>query len=162
MESAAIAACNKKPNGLIFYRVEYNGVITALKVLEELPNGDKKMAGSNEALTKITPFEISFVDDWAFCPSIWTQTFNPEKPEYEGKFFTDVALAKAKALENFQKDARPNDLYRIARYFDDVFDGYVRESDGPMSKQKALERLKEYKNNSIYTRFRIVVDGKQY
>lgn len=146
-------------DGKIFYRVEYNGVITALKVIEEMPNGDKKMACSKTALTRITELGHSFVDEWTFEPSGATQEFNPEKPEYMDRFFLDLGTAKEKSLENFQKHYNPSAMYRVAKYFDDVFDGYVSQA---MPKADALQKVKEFKGSALYTRFRIVVDGNHY
>lgn len=48
--------------------------------------------------------------------------------------------AKAHSLARFEKEVNPNGVYRVARYFDDMFEQYVTEN---MSKKEAREKCNE-------------------
>lgn len=155
----ALAAPPSPEDGEIWFQVNYRGGILPMMVIEEFNDGRKKFRYSDKSIAIVDELSHSFVEDWEFKPGMFTSTFNPHEST---DMFQDVEIAKAKSLELFEKNVNPNGIYRVAKYFDDVFDGYVTE---PMSKAEALNALKPYAErgrNSIYSRFRLVLDGNQY
>ncbi len=140
-------------SGKIIWRVGYNGPITPYKVLEVCENGDFVM-GLLPPITKITDFDYAIIelsDKEYFGKS----TFNPKTCSSAHEFFDDLELAKDQSLVNFEKEVNPNASYRVARYFDDVFEAY---ETGPLSKRDAIERRKQLNaTQRHYVSYRAVV-----
>ncbi len=117
------------------YRVQYQGLITEMKLISINDN--------NVGVFKIRSL-ISIKDDiWLEKPrEFWgTQTiplnlFDFNGGEYYEKYFD----AKIKSKERFDKEVCPNGDYKVARYFDNVFETYVT---GILSKKDAKEKAKE-------------------
>lgn len=60
------------------------------------------------------------------------------------EFFIDFEEAKKVSKERWDKIVAPNALYRVAHFFDDIFEGYLTK---PISKREAFEKVKEFRRN---------------
>lgn len=132
----------KNEIGSIFYRVEYYGVLSKLEII-----GYK----NNVPIYRITPLSDLRNDKWAliekptpFSTSNYPLSIVLEKTE---EYFDDFEKAKQKALDKFEKEVNPNGKYRVAKYFDDVFEKYVTDI---LTKKEATDKANELNSKPRY------------
>ena len=112
----------KNEIGSKFYRVEYRGVITECEIID-YENGDPVYG-----LPRLTDFRN---DEYKLNKDLkrpgssnYPLELAISKPN---EYFDDLKKAKIKSLERFEKEVNPNGKYKVARYFDDMFEVYVTE-----------------------------------
>jgi len=127
--------------GTVIYRVEYRGVFSRYTLV-----GFKEDKSPILAVATITDFSNNSykineeLKNWATCNfSIENALLKTEE------FFTNYDEAKLKSIERYEKEVNPNGKYKVARYFDNVFESFVT---GELSKNDALEKAKQL-NRSI-------------
>lgn len=76
----------------------------------------------------------------------------------KNEWFSDINDAKKVSLERFTMEVNPNGIYRVARYFDDVFECYVTDE---ISKKEAKGKCDELnKRQRHYVSYSIVAIKK--
>jgi len=110
----------RKGTGKIFYRVEYQGRLSEYKIIE---------FKNDKPVYKITQLTDIRNDVYKLIPeenrnSIGTSNFGLELIIEDKGFFKSIDDAKKKSLERFNKEVNPNGMYKVARYFDDVWEAY--------------------------------------
>lgn len=122
----------KNEIGATFYRVEYRGSITKLTIVDYK---SKKPVYSLQLLTSLKNEEYNFIENpKAFGTSNFPLELAFSKPE---EYFDNIEDAKRKSIDRFEKEVNPNGDYRVARYFDNVFECYVT---GVLNKKEAKEK----------------------
>lgn len=119
-----------------FFRVEYYGALTKYTIIE-IDEANCKF--SLTGLTDLSNEEYKLKED----PKPWaSSSFNIDLiiENKNGEYFMDLDRAKAHSLARFEKEVNPKGVYRVARYFDDMFEQYVTEN---MSKKEAREKCNE-------------------
>jgi hypothetical protein len=137
--------------GEIYFRVYYDGRMEQLTV-KKIEDG--KPTFSLHRLTLITDHSYKFLDEPV--GSCGTTSFDFKVIESKPKeFFGNLGKAKKTSLENFECVVNPNGKYKVARYFDDIFEATVTVA---MSKQNAMAEAKKLNARlSCYVSYRILV-----
>lgn len=132
----------KNEIGSVFYRVEYKGFLSRLTIVRyknEIP------VYSIESLTSLKNEEYKIIENpTVFGTSSYSLDLPLSKP-YE--YFDNIDDAKKKSLERFEKEVNPNGNYKVARYFDSVFEAYVT---GILTKKEAREKAIELNKKTRY------------
>lgn len=140
--------------GNVFYRVQYQGLLTKLEIIEF------KNDNPVYALTSL----VTIKDDvWKFREdpkrhgtSNYPISIMQEKPL---EYFTVYEDAVQKSLDRFEKEVNPNGNYRVARYFDDMFEAYVT---GVLTKKEAKIQVEMFNTSTPrhYVQYRIRVTNE--
>ncbi len=104
-----------------YYRVEHQGTLSMYEVV-----GFK----NDEPLYGITQLAYSKNDEYIYHDNperFGTSNFSINKLKSREDYFDNLNEAKKEALKRFEKQVNPNGDYKVARYFDDVFEAYVTD-----------------------------------
>lgn len=123
--------------GTTFYRVEYQGILTKHEIIK-FKNDEPVYQ-----LTGLTDFKD---ESWKLKekPEAWATSnysFDIVLDNKEGQYFESFEEAKTISKEKFEKEVNPNGDYRVARYFDDIFEAFVT---GILSKKEARIEAKKF------------------
>lgn len=70
------------------------------------------------------------------------------------EWFTDLDIAKITSRERWDKEVDPNGEYRVARYFDDIFEAYVTEvltkKEAYKKAGKLNKKIRHYVSYQVY------------
>lgn len=126
---------NSSDIGKVFWRVESYGALTQCLIHEvkEDKRAVIKLAGltdfRNEGYKMKTEIEY------------WTSsTYGTEVLQRSDQFYYDFDEAKKASFDRYMKEVNPNGIYKVARYFDDVFECFVT---GELSKGEAQIKCNE-------------------
>lgn len=136
---------NASDIGKVFWRVGYQGVITQLEIygINEKSEAVLRLI----TLTDLSNEEYKLKDD---PQPLGSSTYGSKylRENKSNEYFFDLEEAKKISFERFETVVNPNGIYRIARYFDDVFEGY--ESEGgkviELSKKEAKAKAQIFNN----------------
>lgn len=138
---------------IVRYRVGNNGW------LERLVSTSK--AGKYYVFSLINLMDCNGFEDWKIKESdndnITSKLFQTLSEDSISELYTDFEEAKRISKERWEKEVDPNGLYRVAHYFDDMFDGYVTE---PMSKKEAFDKSDEFNKKRRYLHYYTAVKVK--
>jgi hypothetical protein len=134
----------------VFWRVEYYGVLSQYLIKDVLNNGNALFNISG--LTDLRNGQYNLKEEIKYSSS---STFGLDillrSPD---SYFTDLRLAKIASINRYDKEVNPNGNYRVARYFDDVFEAY---DSGILNKKDAKEKASELnKRQRHYVSYGIV------
>jgi hypothetical protein len=111
---------NSSDIGKIFWRVEYKGVLTQCLIHEVKKN--------NEAVVRLATLTDLINEEYNLRSELeyWSSsTYGTDTLRKSNEFYYDFEEAKKISLERFNKEVNPNGKYKVARYFDDVFECYM-------------------------------------
>lgn len=119
---------------IVRYRVVFNGY------LEKLVSNAK--AGKYYVFSLISLMDCNGFEEWKIKENNndTRNVFQTLTKESISELFTDFDEAKRVSKGRWDKEVSPNSLYRVAYYFDDIFERYVTE---PMSKREAFAKADE-------------------
>lgn len=118
---------------IVRYRVRYNGY------LEKLVSESK--AGKYFVFSVGSPMDCNIFEEWKIKEeNVSRHGYQTLTKESISELFSDFEEAKRVSKEKWDKDVAPNALYRVAYYFDDIFERYVTE---PMTKKEAFAKADE-------------------
>lgn len=134
---------------IVRYRVIFNGY------LEKLVSNAK--SGKYYVFSIISLMDCNGFEEWKIKENSnsTSNLFQTLSKDSISKLYTDFEEAKKVSKERWDKEVAPNALYRVAYYFDDIFERYVTE---PMSKREAFAKVGEYrqKNKRYLDRYEAV------
>lgn len=125
---------------IVKYRVVFNGY------LEKLVSNSK--AGKDYVFSLIGLMDCNMFEEWKIKEdnNITSNLFQILSEDSISNLYTDFEEAKKVSKERWDKEVAPNALYRVAHYFDDMFEGYVTE---PLSKRDAFAKLDDYRKKNV-------------
>lgn len=125
---------------IVKYRVVFNGY------LEKLVSNSK--AGKDYVFSLIGLMDCNMFEEWKIKVdnNSTSKLFQILSEDSISKLYTDFEEAKEVSKERWDKEVAPNALYRVAHYFDDMFEGYVTE---PLSKRDAFAKLDDYRKKNF-------------
>ena len=139
---------NSSDIGKIFWRVEYRGVLTQCLIHEVKKN--------HEAVIRLATLTDLKNKEYALKSEIeyWSSsTYGTDTLRKSNEFYYDFEEAKKISSERFNKEVNPNGKYKVARYFEDVFEGYIH---GEFSKKVAQIKCNELNSKPrSYVNYRI-------
>lgn len=119
---------------IVRYRVVFNGY------LEKLVSNSK--AGKYYVFSLISLMDCTGFEEWKIKENNnnTSNLFQTLSEISIQELFSDFEEAKRVSKERWDREVAPNALYRVAYYFDDMFERYVTD---PMSKREAFARADE-------------------
>lgn len=139
-----------------FYVVSYNGILQHYKKI----GYDEKNVPKWSSMSMM---DCSKYEEWKIieiksdeCKCKFVSIFTEEYAKTIDGFFIkeDFELAKISSMELYNKYFAPNSKYKVARYFDDVFECYVT---GELNKKDADEKKQSLnKKTRCYVYYDIV------
>jgi hypothetical protein len=78
---------------------------------------------------------ISEIEYWA------SSIYGTDTLQKSEQYYYDLSEAKKASFDRYMKEVNPNGKYKLARYFDDVFECYVTDE---MSKKDAQIKCNEF------------------
>ena len=118
-----------------YYRVNYKGTLNRYEIIgfkNNVPVYDITL------LISIKNDKYSFIQDTEqFATSNFSISIIKDNPN---EWFSDLEEAKKVSNARFEEKINPNGDYKVARYFDDVFEIFVTDI---LSKKSASERATE-------------------
>jgi len=138
--------------GSIFYRVSFNGSLREYKVVKF--DKDIPVYEINQ-MTNFRNDEYKLLENIKQSKYVYTSTFGIDVMEKEpDEWYSDIKKALKVSEDLFYKVINPHGKYRVAIYFDDVFDGW---KTGILTKKEAYQKIKEFnKIPRAYVSFRAV------
>lgn len=134
--------------GKVFWRVDYQGRLTQLLIHEIKEENKAVFRLAN--LTRLIDYEYKLNDVVDYMAS---STYGTDVIFKSDQYYFDLEEAKKASFERFEKEVNPNGKYRVARYFDDIFEGYASEI---MTKKEAkIECDRKNDSQRHYVQFRI-------
>lgn len=130
----AIIEDYQKQFPVVRYRVSYNGY------LEKLVSTSKVRACFIFSLFNL--MDCNTFEEWKIKNNNSYPCYQVLSEEGISELFTDFEEAKRVSKERWDEVVAPNALYRVAYYFDDIFEKYVTE---PLSKREAFEKADEFR-----------------
>jgi hypothetical protein len=111
---------NSSDIGKIFWRVEYRGILTQCLIHEVKKNDEAVIRLATLTDLKNEEYNLkSELDYWS------SSIYGTDTLRKSNEFYYDFKEAKIASLERFNKEVNPNGKYKVARYFDDVFECYM-------------------------------------
>jgi len=113
---------NSSDIGKVFWRVESYGALTQC-LIHEIKN-DNQAIIRLASLTDLRNQEYKLkteIEYWA------SSTYGTDTLQKSNQYYYDLDEAKKASLERFNKEVNPNGKYRVARYFDDIFECFVTD-----------------------------------
>ena len=132
---------NSSDIGKVFWRVEYKGVLTQC-LISELKDDNKaiiKLAG----LTDLRNQEYKIKTEIEYWGS---STYGTDTLQKSDQYYYDFEEAKKASFERYSKEVNPNGTYKVARYFDNIFECFVT---GELSKKDAQIKCDEFNSKPI-------------
>jgi hypothetical protein len=122
--------------GKVFWRVEGYGALTQCLIHEIKEDNQAviRLAG----LTDLRNQEYNLKTEIEYWGS---STYGTDTLQKSEQYYYDLDEAKKASLERFNKEANPNGKYKVARYFDDIFECYVTDE---LSKKDAQIKCNEF------------------
>lgn len=119
-----------------FYVVTYDGLLNSYKKIG-YENGVPKW--NMDSMMDCNRYEEWKINETAPHESGWFSTFTYEYAKTIDRFFEKEDFESAKILSKqlYDKHVAPTSKYKVARYFDDVFECYVT---GELTKKEANEK----------------------
>lgn len=127
---------NSSDIGKVFWRVEYRGVITQCLIFS--------INEKNEAVIKVATLTDFRNEEYKLKNEVdyfGTSTYGIDIIQENKQYYFDFEMAKKASIERFNKEVNPNGKYRVARYFDDMFECFVT---GSLSKKEARLMCDEF------------------
>lgn len=111
---------NSSDIGKVFWRVESYGVLTQCLIHEIKENNEAviRLAG----LTDLRNGEYRLKTEIEYCGS---STYGTDTLQKSDHYYYDLEEAKKASFDKYMKEVNPNGIYKVARYFDDVFECFV-------------------------------------
>lgn len=127
---------NSSDIGKVFWRVEYKGMLTQCLIseLKDDNNAIIRLAG----LTDLRNQEYKLKTEIEYWGS---STYGTDTLQKSDQYYYDFEEAKKVSFERYNKEVNPNDKYKVARYFDDIFECFVT---GELSKKDAQIKCDEF------------------
>ena len=126
----------EKDLGRLFWRVSYRGVFTQYVVSSLTKDGK---GGAWCRVAQLTDLRNDIYTLKEPVLAVAYSTLSPDVFINE-EFFIDYEEAKKNSRERFDREVNPLGKYRVARYFDDVFECYMTEV---LTKTEATEEMKK-------------------
>lgn len=120
-----------------FYKIEWNGVLFKYHKVGITEEGIPKWASKSLMdCNQVEDWKIKEVD---FEEWLGYSTFSEDYAMKMNRFYSidNFEEAKAESKRLWDEIIAPNALYKVAKYFDNIFDGWITE---PMSKKLAKEK----------------------
>lgn len=127
---------NSSDIGKVFWRVESYGVLTQCLIYE--------LKDANQAVIRLAVLTDLRNQEYKLKTEIeyWgSSTYGTDTLQKSNQYYYDLEEAKKASLERYNKEVNPNGIYRVARYFDDVFECFVT---GELSKSDAQIKCDEF------------------
>jgi hypothetical protein len=127
---------NSSDVGKVFWRVESYGVLTQCLIDEVKEDGQAviKLAG----LADLRNQEYNLKTEIQYWGS---STYGTDALRKSEQYYYDLEEAKKASFDRYMKEVNPNCKYKVARYFDDVFECFVT---GELSKNDAQIKCNEF------------------
>ncbi len=127
---------NSSDVGKVFWRVESYGALTQCLINEVKDDGQAviKLAG----LTDLRNEEYNLKTEIKYFAS---STYGTDCLQKSQQYYYDFEEAKKASFDRYMKEVNPNGKYKVARYFDDVFECFVTEL---LSKKDAQIKCNEF------------------
>lgn len=124
---------------IVRYRVEYNGFLEKLVA--------KSKMGKSFIFEIYSLMDCNRFEEWKIKENS-SEKFGCRllTDKDDAMLYTDFEEAKKVSEERWDKEVAPNALYRVAYYFDDIFERYVTE---PLSKRDAFAKLDDYRKKNV-------------
>jgi len=122
--------------GKVFWRVESYGALTQCLIHEIKEDNQAviRLAG----LTDLRNQEYNLKTEIEYWRS---STYGTDALQKSEQYYYDLSEAKKASFDRYMKEVNPNSKYKVARYFDDVFECYVTDE---MSKKDAQIKCNEF------------------
>lgn len=128
--------------GKVFWRVGYNGVLTQLQIHEVKENGDAVLRIGGLSDMSNYDYKIREEVEYMGSSTYGVDTIQKSSDEY----FEDLEQAKTASYERYLREVNPFGQYKVARYFDDVFETYVKD---PKTREDLVFNKKDAKAEAI-------------
>lgn len=145
-KSHLIRCFNSSDIGKVFWRVESYGALTQCLIHEIKEDNQAviKLAG----LTDLRNQEYKLKTEIKYWGSI---TCGTDTLKNSNEYYYDLDEAKKASFARYTKEVNPNGKYKVARYFDNVFEYFVT---GELSKKDAQIKCNEFNSKPIaYVRY---------
>ncbi len=109
--------------GKVFWRVEYRGILQQLLIHEVKENADAVLRICHMTDMSNDDYKIREEVEYFGSSTYGVASINKSSDEY----FTDLEEAKTASYERYLREVNPFGQYKVARYFDDVFETYVKD-----------------------------------
>lgn len=134
---------------IVRYRVLYNGHI------EKLVSRSK--AGNDFVFSLTGLMDCNSFEEWKIKEdNRESNIFQTLSEKNITELFTDFEEAKKVSKEMWDKEVAPNAMYRVAHYFDDMFEGYVTDVLNKKNAYNAAVKLNEKRKYLHYYAIKIV------
>lgn len=127
---------NSSDIGKVFWRVESYGVLTQC-LIHELKE-DNKAVIRLTVLTDLRNQEYNLKTELEYWGS---SIYGTDVLQKSDQYYYDLEEAKKASFERYNKEVNPTGIYKVARYFDDVFECFVT---GELSKKDAQIKCNEF------------------
>ena len=138
--------------GKVFWRVEYKGVLTECTISKVLENGKGviKLRGLNDFSKKGYNLNENKIEKYNA-----TSEYNFLAKNIDiSQFYFNYEEAKKASYDRYLKEVNPFGKYRVARYFDDIFECFRSEE---LTKEEAEQKANEYnKSQRCYVSYRAI------
>ena len=126
---------NSSDVGKVFWRVQSYGALTQC-LIHELKE-DNQAVIRLAVLTDLRNQEYNLKTEIEYWGS---STYGIDVLQKSDQYYYDLEEAKKASLERYMKDVNPNGVYKVARYFDDIFECFVTDE---LSKKDAQIKCEE-------------------
>lgn len=127
---------NSSDIGKVFWRIESYGTLTQC-LIHELKE-DNQAVIRLAVLTDLRNQEYSLKTEIKYFGS---STYGTDTLQKSEQYYYDLDEAKKASFDRYMKEVNPNGIYKVARYFDDVFECFVT---GELSKKDAQIKYNEF------------------
>ena len=127
---------NSSDVGKVFWRVESYGVLTQCLIYE--------LKDDNQAVIRLAVLTDLRNQEYKLKTEIeyWgSSTYGTDTLQKSNQYYYDFEEAKKTSLDRYMKEVNPNGIYKVARYFDDVFECFVT---GELLKKDAQIKCNEF------------------
>lgn len=123
--------------GKVFWRVEYKGVLSQLLVHEVKDNADAVLRIAHMTNLANDSYNLEEEPDYWCSSTYGTRTIRESE---SNEYFTDYEEAKKASYERYLREVNPFGKYKVAKYFDDHFEGYYKD---PVTKEEMIYNKKD-------------------
>mgnify|MGYP000895491922 CR=1 FL=1 len=137
LNKADVMRCfNSSDIGKVFWRVESYGVLTQC-LIHEIKE-DNQAVIRLASLTDLRNQEYKLKTEIEYLGS---STYGTDTLRKSEQYYYDLEEAKKASFDRYMKEVNPNGKYKVARYFDDIFECYVTDL---LSKKDAQIKCNEF------------------